>query len=400
MSSKSSSGVIGDGGGERNYMKWVSLFALVVQTSSVVLTMRYSKIVTKQEQPSETGSGGEESTSSKEYLSSTAVVMAELLKLVASFLLVLHGSGYNWSVYKRTISQGLGSVHEMKHVAIPAVLYVFQNNFLFLAISNLDAPTYQVSYQLKIFTTAIMSAFILNKHLSLLKWTALLILFTGVSLVQVPKEVFSGQKDFVTGFTQTSNFKGLVFILMACFTSAFAGVYFEKLLKTSRTSVWIRNIQLGFYGFAFGTIGSLYHDYDAIQTAGFYQGYNYLVWSVIGLNAIGGLIVAAVIKYADNILKGFANAVAIISSTICSYYILNDSTNLDIKFALGASMVISATFLYTYNPPASSSTAATTTIVGLTRAVVFKLVSSVGKLFGFGPKHTQFIMRDSDIHLS
>ena len=92
------------------------------------------QIVTKQEQPSETGSGGEESTSSKEYLSSTAVVMAELLKLVASFLLVLHGSGYNWSVYKRTISQGLGSVHEMKHVAIPAVLYVFQNNFLFLAI--------------------------------------------------------------------------------------------------------------------------------------------------------------------------------------------------------------------------------------------------------------------------
>jgi len=374
------------GSNDHGYMKWVSLFALVVQTSSVVLTMRYSKIVNKQTDDTTT------EPKNKDYLSSTAVVMAELLKLLTSFLLVLHGSDYNLGVYQRTISQGLGSVHEMKHVAIPAVLYVFQNNFLFLAISNLDAPTYQVSYQLKIFTTAILSAIILSKHLSLLKWTALIILFMGVSLVQIPKDVFTGEKDLATSFTQTSNFKGLLFILMACFTSAFAGVYFEKLLKTSKTSVWIRNIQLGLYGFVFGTIGSLYYDYDAIQKDGFFQGYNNLVWSVIALNAIGGLIVAAVIKYADNILKGFANAVAIISSTICSYYILNDSTNLDVKFALGASMVISATFLYTYNPGTQGGR-------NCLRNIAFTIVSPIVKLFGMRPKQTPFA-RDSDVHLS
>ena len=90
-------------------------------------------------------------------------------------------------------------------------------------------------------------------------------------MVQIPKDVFTGEKDFVSSFAQTSNFKGLIFILMACFTSAFAGVYFEKLLKTSKTSVWIRNIQLGFYGFVFGTIGSFYYDHDAIKKDGFFQ---------------------------------------------------------------------------------------------------------------------------------
>jgi hypothetical protein len=34
-------------------------------------------------------------------------------------------------------------------------------------------------------------------------------------------------------------------VLMATMTSGFAGVYFEKILKTGPTSVWLRNIQLG-----------------------------------------------------------------------------------------------------------------------------------------------------------
>ena len=34
-------------------------------------------------------------------------------------------------------------------------------------------------------------------------------------------------------------------MIIACFSSGFAGVYFEKLLKGSSTGVWVRNIQLG-----------------------------------------------------------------------------------------------------------------------------------------------------------
>lgn len=38
---------------------------------------------------------------------------------------------------------------------------------------------------------------------------------------------------------------GLLAVLCACFSSGFAGVYFEKVLKTSRISLWMRNVQLG-----------------------------------------------------------------------------------------------------------------------------------------------------------
>lgn len=42
-----------------------------------------------------------------------------------------------------------------------------------------------------------------------------------------------------------SQFVGLMAVLTACFSSGFAGVYFEKILKETKQSVWIRNIQLG-----------------------------------------------------------------------------------------------------------------------------------------------------------
>lgn len=38
---------------------------------------------------------------------------------------------------------------------------------------------------------------------------------------------------------------GLAAVLLACFSSGFAGVYFEKILKGTAPSVWMRNIQLG-----------------------------------------------------------------------------------------------------------------------------------------------------------
>ncbi|PWA17367.1 hypothetical protein CCH79_00011224, partial [Gambusia affinis] len=70
---------------------------------------------------------------------------------------------------------------------------------------------------------------------------------------------------------------------------------------------------------------------------------------------MGGLVVAVVIKYADNILKGFATSVSIIVSTLISYFLLNDFNPTGVFF-LGATLVIAATFLYGYHgKPANSA---------------------------------------------
>ena len=42
-----------------------------------------------------------------------------------------------------------------------------------------------------------------------------------------------------------SSIVGVVAVFLACITSGFAGVYFEMVLKGSKQSLWLRNIQLG-----------------------------------------------------------------------------------------------------------------------------------------------------------
>jgi UDP-sugar transporter A1/2/3 len=75
--------------------------------------------------------------------------------------------------------------YETLMLLVPAGLYTLQNNLLFIALSRLDAATYQVTYQLKILTTAVFSVFMLGKQLDSTKWISLVILMTGVSLAQV-----------------------------------------------------------------------------------------------------------------------------------------------------------------------------------------------------------------------
>ncbi|KPP63585.1 UDP-N-acetylglucosamine transporter-like [Scleropages formosus] len=203
-------------------LKYLSLGVLVLQTTSLVLTMRYSRTL-----PWE----------GPRYLASSAVVSAELLKILACVLLVFKENGYSIQDLNMVLTQEIVKKHkEVLKLAIPSCIYTLQNNLLYVALSNLDAATYQVTYQLKILTTALFSISMLGRRLGAYQWLSLVILMAGVALV---------------------------------------------------------------------------------------QGYNVLTWTVVVLQALGGLVIAAVIKYADNILKGFATV-----------------------FFLGAVLVIAATFLY------------------------------------------------------
>ena len=40
----------------------------------------------------------------------------------------------------------------------------------------------------------------------------------------------------------------MISVICGCMTSGFAGVYFEMVLKTSKGSIWMRNIQLSSIG--------------------------------------------------------------------------------------------------------------------------------------------------------
>ncbi|KAG7514758.1 UDP-N-acetylglucosamine transporter [Solea senegalensis] len=312
-------------------LKYLSLGVLVFQTTSLVLTMRYSRTL-QAEGP--------------RYLASSAVVLAEFMKIIACVLLVFKEHNYSMRALNSILRQEIAQKPiETLKLAIPSGIYTLQNNLLYVALSNLDAATYQVTYQLKILTTALFSVSMLGRRLGIYQWLSLLILMAGVAFVQWPSDSAAAVKKETEA--AGSQFIGVVAVLVACCSSGFAGVYFEKILKESKQSVWIRNIQLGLFGLIFGLFGMLAYDGERVKESGMLQGYTTVTWIVVLLQALGGLVIAAVIKYADNILKGFATSLSIILSTVISYFWLQDFEPTGVFF-LGALLVIGATFLYGY----------------------------------------------------
>ena len=126
--------------------------------------------------------------------------------------------------------------------------------------------------------------------------------------------------------------------------SGLAGVYFEKILKGSDVSVWMRNIQMGLFGMLFGFLTMHLSDGAEVKSKGLLFGYTPMVWTAIVVQSAGGLIVALVVKHADNILKGFATSLAIILSCVASVIIFD--FQLTPLFAFGSTLVISSIFLY------------------------------------------------------
>jgi UDP-sugar transporter A1/2/3 len=86
--------------------------------------------------------------------------------------------------------------YETSKLAIPSGLYAIQNNLLFIALSYLNAATYQVTYQLKILTTALCSVFMLGKRIEKHQWFSLSMLALGVAFVTVRGKKMLNNKTF------------------------------------------------------------------------------------------------------------------------------------------------------------------------------------------------------------
>eukprot|EP00039_Didymoeca_costata_P020977 m.343004 g.343004 ORF g.343004 m.343004 type:complete len:338 (-) comp22206_c0_seq1:160-1173(-) len=320
----------------RPWWHYAILVGLIAQTTTVVIVMRMS--FTKQK---------------KEYLPTVAVVMMEIGKMVASVLLLL--SEHNGNV-DRTVKL----IHEEMVVnykgtlltAVPALIYTFQTNLLYIASNNLEGAVMQATAQLKILTTALFSVFILGRRLSYVQWGSLLVLMTGVAVIHSKKEDFqklSSNSTLREDQKHVDNIMtGLMCVILAAITSGFAGVYIEKILKNqgqNEVSLWMRNIQLSTFSLLFATMGAYVKDGDKIEEKGILQGFTAMVWFLVFINGVGGLCVAAVTKYLDSIIKNFAGALSITFTGFISISILHDS-EFTMHFVIGCFMVITATVLY------------------------------------------------------
>lgn len=288
-------------------MRKISLVLLTLQNCTAIIALKYSRT-----------DAARDSTGTL-YLTTTAVAMGELLKLALSVAMIIFQKGAKGLAHD-VQTEIIGKPVECAKMIVPSLLYTIQNNLMYSAMTYISAATFQVTMQLKVLTTAVFSIIILGKVLQPHMWKGLAVLTFGCIFVNSDQSGAStsggpgGANGFLIGVTMT--------VTAAC-TSGFAGVYFEKLLKGSQTSLWIRQIQMAFGGAVMSFAGCAIQDSAVIESKGFFQGYTPFTIFLIMVSASGGLIIAVVVKYADNLYKAFAVSLSIVISSIVSIPLFN-----------------------------------------------------------------------------
>tara|TARA_Y100001954_G_C15808413_1_gene603899 strand:- start:1882 stop:2904 length:1023 start_codon:yes stop_codon:yes gene_type:complete len=304
----------------------LALFTLTVQNTALVLVTKFSY-----------------RTSATPYVVSTAIASAELVKLVLSYILLVTSDG------RSAAREALREVpSNATRLAGPSVLYVIQNNLLFEGVRLLSPTAYMVCSQSKILTSAICSVLLLGTRITRKQYVALVVLVCGMIMVQ--GEEGRGRDLPSNRARKDEILRGMVAVLTAAFTSGFAGAYLEKMYKevgAQKRSVWFRNAQLACFSLPMAMIGSAWRDGERLRAnEGVFQGYDGVVLLVIALQAVGGLVVAAVLRYAGNVLKCFAVSISICNCAIATTVFANDGHALSASATLGIALVIGSTFLY------------------------------------------------------
>ena len=154
---------------ENKLLKYGSLAFLIVQNSTHVLLLRYSRVVP-----------GVCST----YVVSMAVLFAELLKLVMCLLVLVFNNGLGGACALLHTDIWSRKFDTLK-VSVPALCYTLQNNLWYYALSHLDPVTAAVTSQMKVITTAVATVLMLDRRLNLPQWGALLVLTLGLVVMQL-----------------------------------------------------------------------------------------------------------------------------------------------------------------------------------------------------------------------
>ncbi|XP_065206208.1 CMP-sialic acid transporter-like isoform X1 [Planococcus citri] len=315
----------------QTFLKYLCLISLVIQNAAYALLLKYSFM------------------KKDTFITSTAVCLSEILKVVCSVLLLFIFGESRKKIGSLFYNSVMKTPMDTLNVVIPAVAYVVMNNLMYISNQNLDVITFQVIGQVKIPMTVIFSMIFLRSTYRRLQYLSLIILTIGVMIVVQFTEVDrSKSRDDLSA---NDKVLGYVTGIIAALLSGFAGVYFERILKTTTLSVWARNLQLSLISVPLAFLQTFTKDYSPVREKGFFHEYTNIVWLIVVLQTSSGLTVALSVKLADNVSKGYASATAIIVSGFVSVILFHYSVNY--LFACGAALVVMSIPMYAISSSSS-----------------------------------------------
>lgn len=272
------------------------------------------------------------------YSGSNVTLVSEVLKfpILMAAIVIFNSRQDLWPTIRAALTE---SPFAMWWVGL---LYAVQNLLYFACLQYTSAAAYQVMSQTKMIFTAAFMWQMLGKKFSRNQIIALAMLILGTVFTQLAEI----QGPMTVG---SRPWFGASLAVLSALLSALPNVFYERLLKAQKNQ-WVSNLQLTTWICTWVAIikGCEYCmglGHPVGHLSELFQGFTPLVWAIVALKTLNCIIIPACLKYADNILYGYAKPLSIVLTTLVTAII---STQVPSPVMLtGISLV--ATSIVTYS---------------------------------------------------
>lgn len=254
---------------------------------------------------------------------------------------------------------------------IPSALYAVQNLAALKAYQNLDGLTFNVLNQTKTLSAAVCCYFVMGRSQSLIQAGALVLLLVAALIMEgiVPLPGRDGSSTVDDDTTSTGGTSqqwetrhwvhGVFPIMLASFLSGLAGALSQQNLQKAGggRNNYLFSMELCVCSILMLT-ASLFVSPDGkdLMEKGFWAGWTPETFIPITSNALGGIIVGLVTKYAGSVRKGFALILGIFLTGIAQA-VWQPDKEITLEQIVGGILAAISLFLHATNPPKKSSSA-------------------------------------------
>lgn len=334
--------------------EWLTLSLMAVHSTSISLLLKYAHAMSKD---------------GKFIDGSLFVCIVEFIKLITCLLIQLCECYFSYSngqdaFYNFVRLLYLEFLNKERYLIswIPALAYAIQNNLFYIAMNRLSVLEYQFGLQLRVLWAAFASKWLLNHIFTRKQWFSLATLIIGVIIIQIgdtfeQESIAIFSKQFDSPRSLFSLLIGWISILAGSFLSGSTSIILEWInhkrayQDKSKSSIWTRTAQISFNTFVFSVLFMEMAYYINRPNENHKTAFleippgmcNWLSFSIIFGQSIGGMLVAYVSVTIGGIERIFATSFSLILAFVgdrIAFPRPQTSFIMDLIISLGVFMVI------------------------------------------------------------
>merc|ERR1740137_313824 len=237
------------------------------------------------------------------------------------------------------------SLRKSSKFLLPAIIYAVNNNIYLAGLILVPPPIWVILCSFRTVVTASMYKFVLKRDISLLQFAGALLIVVSIVVAKLGDlmSVDEGNQIPMMAF---------IFAIVSSFNSVGAAVYTESLFKTSGENFLDQQFWLYFYGMF---VAAGVHVVSA-QHVNPFQHFALLkdvstrvkVLLVVALvfGSVGGLVVAAILKKLDNVVKEYSSATANMFTAVFCSFLFPEKFSFTIYILFAMLLLFAGIYLY------------------------------------------------------